>query len=83
MTNVRTGVVLATLGVLLLGVSPAAADDRSRSVQHFERVATFVVCENTSCDRNVVPLTAAEIVAASEDGEILVGNQGYRLMTRP
>jgi hypothetical protein len=89
MTNVRTGVVLSTLGVLLLTVSPSAADDRSRSVERFERVATFVVCDNTSCDRNMIPLTAAEIVAASEDGEILVytdspnGSIGFVDITKP
>ena len=38
----------------------------------FERVATFLVCENTSCDRDVVEETAAEIVAASEDGKTLI-----------
>jgi hypothetical protein len=39
---------------------------------YFERVSTFIVCENTSCDRELVESTAAEIVAASEDGKILI-----------
>lgn len=40
--------------------------------QHFERVSTFIVCENTSCDRDAVESTAAEIVAASDDGRTLI-----------
>jgi hypothetical protein len=38
----------------------------------FERLATFLVCENTSCDRNLVELTSSEIVSASEDGRTLI-----------
>ena len=34
----------------------------------FERVGTFVVCENTSCDRGEVETTVSEIVTASADG---------------
>lgn len=54
---------------------PAAVQahgDSKNNGEQFERVATFVVCENTSCDRNEVELTAAEIVTASEDGRTLV-----------
>jgi len=50
---------------------PAAAYDAAPT-QQFERVATFLVCENTSCDRAQVEATAAEIVAASRDGRTLV-----------
>ena len=39
---------------------------------YFERVATFVVCANTTCDREEIELTAAEIVAASADGRTLI-----------
>jgi Esterase-like activity of phytase len=37
----------------------------------FERVGTFVVCQNTSCDRSQVEETVAEIVTASADGRTL------------
>jgi hypothetical protein len=37
----------------------------------FERIGTFVVCQNTSCDTEVVEETAAEIVTASTDGRTL------------
>src|SRR5262245_3015321 len=37
----------------------------------FERVGTFIVCENTSCDRSQVETTVSEIVTASEDGRTL------------
>jgi hypothetical protein len=63
-----TALVLA-----LLIPAAAVADGRSfKPPEQFERVATFVVCENTTCDRAEVELTAAEIVAASEDGRTLV-----------
>jgi hypothetical protein len=38
----------------------------------FERIATYVVCENSSCDTGVVETTVAEIVAASRDGRTLI-----------
>lgn len=38
----------------------------------FERVSTFIVCQNTSCDTNVVEETVSEIVTASADGRTLV-----------
>jgi len=38
----------------------------------FERIATFNVCENTSCDRDAVEETVAEITAVSQDGKTLV-----------
>ena len=42
----------------------------------FERIATFVVCENTSCDRDEVESTVSEIVTASADGRTLVYADG-------
>ena len=39
---------------------------------HFQRIATYVVCENTSCDTDVIEATVAEIVAVSKDGKTLV-----------
>ena len=38
----------------------------------FQRIATYIVCENTSCDTNAVKETVAEIVAVSKDGKTLV-----------
>jgi hypothetical protein len=59
-----------------LASTAVASDDswgkHSETSRQFERIATFVVCENTSCDRDEVELTAAEIVAASEDGRTLI-----------
>jgi hypothetical protein len=63
---------MAALGLALLTPGAAMAQGRSAQTEQFERVATFLVCQNTSCDRSKVPLTAAEIVAASEDGRYLV-----------
>jgi hypothetical protein len=71
-SSIRYAVALACLSIT--AVATARHDDRpdrSRAMQ-FERVSTFVICENTSCDRDLVEITAAEIVAASEDGKTLV-----------
>lgn len=70
MRYLREGAVGAAC--LSFVMSAAQAHDRKWDEQQFERLATFAVCENTSCDRDVVELTAAEIVAASEDGRTLV-----------
>ena len=59
----------ATLGACLIA---QAHGDQETSGSQFERVATFVVCENTSCDRTLVELTSAEIITASEDGKTLI-----------
>jgi hypothetical protein len=63
---------LAVSAVFTVSVLPGtqAVADAPRS--EFERVGTFVVCENTSCDTSVVETTVAEIVAASADGRTLV-----------
>lgn len=54
------------LGALLAYTfTPAMADGTSTQ---FERIATYVVCENSSCAET----TAAEIVAASHDGRTLI-----------
>jgi uncharacterized protein YjiK len=64
---------LVTLTLFTVAAHGATAiAEESKPGRHFQRVATFQVCENTSCDRAQVELTAAEIVAASEDGETLV-----------
>jgi len=55
-----------------LGVSWSAGAQDLR----FERIATFFVCENTSCDREEVEETVAEIVAVTDDGNTLVYTDG-------
>ena len=65
--------IFALTGALL---SPAVvAGDRHhkhKSPSQFERIATFFVCENTSCNRDEVEETVAEITAATEDGNTLI-----------
>lgn len=61
---------VATLG-LLLAVAPAHAH-KDRHDAEFERVGTFIVCENTSCDRSQVEATVAEITTATPDGRTLI-----------
>jgi hypothetical protein len=57
---------------LVLVSAAAIAHARSDDASRFERVSTFIVCENTSCNRDLVELTAAEIVTASDDGRTLI-----------
>lgn len=64
-----TAAVCAALAVSALPSPEAVAHGQP---MQFERVGTFVVCENTSCDRSQVEETVAEIVAASADGRTLV-----------
>ena len=52
--------------------SAVEADEQGVREARFESVGTFVVCENTSCDRDEVEETLSEIVAASRDGRTLV-----------
>src|SRR5262245_61597707 len=49
---------------------PSAARAAEDSIA-FDRVGTFVVCENTSCDTDLVETTVSEIVTASADGRTL------------
>lgn len=89
MTSVLTCADVAMLSLILLSSTSAAADGGLRPAEQFERVATFPVCANTSCDRSVVELTSAEIVAASGDGRTLVYTDspnrsiGFVDITRP
>jgi Esterase-like activity of phytase len=62
----------AAAACLLSGATSAQAHNGGDDSAQFERVATFVVCQNTSCDRSEVELTSAEIITASEDGKTLV-----------
>lgn len=62
-------------GIAFAGVFAASgianAENPGTSLR-FERVGTFFVCENTSCDRNVVEETVAEITAVTMDGRTLI-----------
>jgi hypothetical protein len=88
-SQLKRAAVTALILALLIPAAARADKGSSGPTEQFERVATFVVCENTSCDRSEVPLTSAEIVAASEDGRTLVytdsPNQsiGFVDITRP
>ncbi len=64
--SVLTLAVLAALPHLALADKPHPKD------AYFQRIATYVVCENTSCDTDVIEETVAEIVAVSKDGKTLV-----------
>lgn len=54
-----------------LAAHQASAQDAG-SDKVFNRIATYLVCENTSCDRETVEETSAEIIAATENGETLL-----------
>lgn len=63
------------LGLALGGAvatSPLATADAHGRAWQFERIGTFIVCENSSCDAGVVEETVAEIVAASDDARTLI-----------
>jgi hypothetical protein len=68
--------LLFTQSVLTLAVLAAlphlAQAAKNKSEPAFQRIATYVVCQNTSCDKGVVPQTVAEIVSVSKDGNTLV-----------
>lgn len=53
-------------------VLTAAQATTTPSLPQFERIATFNVCENTSCDRAAVEETVAEITAVSRNGKTLI-----------
>ena len=55
-----------TLSLAVIAAFPnlAFATLPDTSAAHFQRIATYLVCENTSCDRNSIEETVAEIVAA-------------------
>jgi hypothetical protein len=59
--------LLAAAVLAALPVAVLAAPQSS-----FQRIATYVVCQNTSCDTDIVEETASEIVTASKDGMTLV-----------
>ncbi len=61
-----------SLGVIAALSSFAVADSSDTNKSYFQRIATYLVCENTSCDRNLFGETVAEIVAATEDGNTLI-----------
>lgn len=63
-----------TLSLAVIAAFPnlAFATSPDLAAAHFQRIATYLVCENTSCDRNSIEETVAEIVAASKDGNTLI-----------
>lgn len=61
--------VLAALPVIAATTPSNAA---SPATPYFQRIATYLVCENTSCDRDSVKETVAEIIAVNKDGNILI-----------
>ncbi|HQT00685.1 MAG: hypothetical protein B7Y26_09500 [Hydrogenophilales bacterium 16-64-46] len=85
-TFTRSALTLAVLAALPV---LAHADRPHSGESHFQRIATYVVCENTSCDTDVVEETVAEIVAVSRDGKTLVytdsptGNIGFVDIANP
>lgn len=62
---------LAVAFVAPLVASTEVEGTGGSSGPEFERIGTFVVCMNTSCDTDEVEETAAEIVTASADGRTL------------
>ncbi len=58
--------------IALSNLAIAGSKHEENSSAYFQRTATYLVCENTSCDRNAIEETVAEIVAASKDGNILI-----------
>ena len=69
---VRIGAV-ALVAAFLVSTqgAPIGAHGGGGGKRAFERISTFVVCENTSCDTAEVEVTLSEIVAASHDGRTL------------
>lgn len=71
----RNASIVLPLLAAFFGGSPASVAPSSGEKAPdvlFDRVGTFIVCENTSCDTDVVEATVSEIVTASQDGLILV-----------
>jgi hypothetical protein len=81
MKVLSNGLPLAAL-LFFAGTEPAlaarndaGADTTARggsAPAYFERMSTFVVCENTSCNRDEVEATSSEIITVSNDGLTLV-----------
>jgi hypothetical protein len=55
----------------LLAATGIGAKAQKQEAQ-FERISTFLVCQNSSCDRSQVANTFAEIVTATSDGKTLL-----------
>ena len=67
----RNRALLLTTALTSLYALPASAQDVAPG-KVFNRIATYLVCENTSCDRDQVEETSAEIIAATGDGQTLL-----------
>ncbi|MEC5398595.1 esterase-like activity of phytase family protein [Uliginosibacterium sp. H1] len=57
---------------ILLGAVLAALAGAATAAPNFQRIATFPVLQNLPADRDPSKATVAEIIAASEDGRLLV-----------
>ncbi len=68
----RSALTLAFLAALPHLAEAGFPGKQPHQEPHFQRIATYVVCENTSCDTGVIEATVAEIVAVSKDGRTLV-----------
>jgi hypothetical protein len=69
--HIRARAIAPAIAGLLLA-APSAHAHGNKHDAGFERIGTFIVCENTSCDRSEVEATVAEITTVSEDGRTLI-----------
>lgn len=67
-----SGFRLGALALAMFAAVPHASQAATPAGQSFQRIATYLVCENTSCDTSIVEETVAEITAASSDGNTLI-----------
>jgi DNA-binding beta-propeller fold protein YncE len=65
---------MAGLGLLLVNAAPLSAADATPE-KSFKRIATYLVCENTTCERDEdadeLELTVVEVLAATRDGNTI------------
>lgn len=63
----KTAVIAVFVAFSSLATAKSSIND-----SYFQRIATYLVCENTSCDKDIVKQTVAEIIAVSNDGNTLI-----------
>jgi Esterase-like activity of phytase len=69
---VRIGAIALVAALLAFTEgSSIGAHEGGHGKREFERISTFVVCQNTSCDTDEVEVTLSEIVTASQNGRTL------------
>ncbi|WP_137718631.1 esterase-like activity of phytase family protein [Methylobacillus flagellatus] len=61
----------SALAIAVLAALPQMAN-AAKLEPSFQRISTYVVCNNTSCDRDTVEETVAEIITVSQDGNTLI-----------